>query len=214
MRFTTSIRGSQGYYAPEFLFDDHPSYNNKVDIWSLGCILYEFAVGKRAFHTEWVTREYKIKGILPELSLDEYFGEEEKQTVQNALTRMLNFVPNARPRAAQLVEEFGTNCQKTMMERPENVRIYQNFQYSGPSVRQLPPDSGKEESLNDKMIVAEQVQNVDNGLESQTLIAGAPLPAALVEEESPNNDVAMTPAQVQSIQNHQVVDEHIELHAR
>jgi serine/threonine protein kinase len=128
MRLTSRIRGTQGYYAPEFLFDEHPSYNNKIDIWSMGCILYELAVGKRAFHTDWMTREYKVMGVLPEIPLDEYFSDDDTQRVQNAVTRMLNLEANTRPLARELVEEFWSNQEEAAQRRPDNVQIYQEFQ--------------------------------------------------------------------------------------
>jgi serine/threonine protein kinase len=44
-------RGSPNYRSPEvFLSDeDVPSFSNSVDVWGLGCILYELSVGKKAF---------------------------------------------------------------------------------------------------------------------------------------------------------------------
>jgi len=37
---------------------DEPGYNNKVDIWSLGCILYELVVGSKAFSHDFATLQY------------------------------------------------------------------------------------------------------------------------------------------------------------
>ena len=126
---TTSIRGSSGYFAPEFLSNvgEVTSYTNKVDIWTLGCILYEFVVGRRAFENEYFTVQYKFTGVLPEITLDQYFSDEDKELVQGAVTRMLNIEPSARPRATVLAEEFSMNRQRTMTALPQNVRIYQEF---------------------------------------------------------------------------------------
>jgi serine/threonine protein kinase len=128
MRFTTSVRGTRGYYAPEFLFEDRPSYTNKADIWALGCILYELAAGKRAFEAEWVTIECKLKGVLPDIPLDEYLSNEDGEFIKSAVTRMLNFDASLRPSATNLVEEFSTNKETTMQERSQNVQIYEEFQ--------------------------------------------------------------------------------------
>lgn len=46
---TDEARGKSGYRAPELLMDSNPSYNKKVDVWSVGCILYYLCVGEKAF---------------------------------------------------------------------------------------------------------------------------------------------------------------------
>src|SRR5271170_759712 len=48
---TNNQRGTLHYLAPEIILCEPgvPSYNNKVDIWSLGAILYELCTGKKAF---------------------------------------------------------------------------------------------------------------------------------------------------------------------
>lgn len=126
---TTSIGGTEGYLAPEFLIEiGNPSYDNKVDIWALGCILYEFVVGAQPFGTNYLTLQYKFTGLLPEITLDEYFSEAEKERVKSIVRRMLAIDPSARPPAKELVEEFSTNRQCTMTEPPQNVQIHQVFQ--------------------------------------------------------------------------------------
>src|SRR5947207_315012 len=49
---TRLARGSSSYWAPELLAEI-AQYTNKVDIWALGCILYELVCGKRAFAGDW-----------------------------------------------------------------------------------------------------------------------------------------------------------------
>ena len=48
---TRYSRGTSGYRAPELLKEE-ASYNNKVDIWAVGCILYELASRKKAFTSD------------------------------------------------------------------------------------------------------------------------------------------------------------------
>ena len=50
---TRYSRGTEGYRAPELLSDD-PKFTKKVDIWALGCILYELVTGRKAFHNDHV----------------------------------------------------------------------------------------------------------------------------------------------------------------
>lgn len=45
--FLNSIKGTPLYIAPEIL--QHRSYSHKVDVWSLGIILFELATGKTPF---------------------------------------------------------------------------------------------------------------------------------------------------------------------
>jgi len=61
-RTTTGRRGTPGYRAPELMSDANSVYNNKVDIWAVGCIFYEFPVGTRAFSTDWAVIQHKLVG--------------------------------------------------------------------------------------------------------------------------------------------------------
>jgi len=45
---TSNGRGTSGYRAPELLRNQY-TYNNKADIWGLGCILYELFSGTKLF---------------------------------------------------------------------------------------------------------------------------------------------------------------------
>jgi NIMA (never in mitosis gene a)-related kinase len=49
-KFTTSKVGTPYYLSPE-VCEDRP-YNNKSDIWSLGCILYEMCTLKHPFEAK------------------------------------------------------------------------------------------------------------------------------------------------------------------
>lgn len=42
------------------MLEDRPVFNNKVDIWSLGCILYELVMDEKAFMNDWQVMHYKL----------------------------------------------------------------------------------------------------------------------------------------------------------
>lgn len=56
---TVYSKGTEGYRAPELLSED-PKFSNKVDIWAMGCILYELVVRKKAFAGDQIFREFSF----------------------------------------------------------------------------------------------------------------------------------------------------------
>jgi serine/threonine protein kinase len=106
---TQDGRGTEGYYPPEFLDDTADlRYSTKLDIWQLGCILFEFAVGRRAFSSNAATIRFQA-GISPleiPLAGDEFFGEECKRNISSCVLSILQIDERQRPTATKLVERF------------------------------------------------------------------------------------------------------------
>jgi serine/threonine protein kinase len=50
---TNARRGTACYRAPEVINEVRPLYNNKSDIWALGCILYKLVTKEKAFNSDW-----------------------------------------------------------------------------------------------------------------------------------------------------------------
>jgi hypothetical protein len=65
---TENGRGTQGYRAPE-LMSSVTGFTNKVDIWALGCILYELMTGTKAFETDWCVRDYYVSDSVLEITV-------------------------------------------------------------------------------------------------------------------------------------------------
>lgn len=122
-------RGTPCYRAPELLTgNDNMVYNNKVDIWSVGCILYELAVSKKAFNTDYATMEYKWRGNTLTVRLDEFFGDQCKESITRNINTMLQLDPALRPSAADLFEEFSHNFKADQDQSPHTIEIREAFQ--------------------------------------------------------------------------------------
>ena len=83
-----TICGTPYYIAPEII--EKKGYNNSVDWWSLGCLMYEMLNGKPIFNFssgKIDTNEFKKKIVLPN-----NFSEEAKDLI----TKLLNLDPKQR----------------------------------------------------------------------------------------------------------------------
>ena len=107
---TRYARGTSSYRAPELIRDF--SFTNKVDIWALGCILYEVVFLQKAFLTDNAVHDYALKSQstghrlkLPlerGVSLDETF----QTSITPLLYSMLEIEPANRPSATDLLQSF------------------------------------------------------------------------------------------------------------
>jgi serine/threonine protein kinase len=104
--FTTSqSRGTPGYRAPELLRDESV-YTNKVDIWALGCILYELACGRKAFSGDWTTLAYALDPNRRSLPFSTAFPTSVQKTIHSSFVPMLYLDPLKRPRVSSVNSAF------------------------------------------------------------------------------------------------------------
>jgi serine/threonine protein kinase len=106
---TTDGRGTEGYYPPEFLEETTElRYSTKLDIWQLGCIVFEFALGRRAFSSNLATLKYKegLSKLEVRLDNDDSFGEDCKKNVSSCIFSMLQIEERQRPTASEMVTRF------------------------------------------------------------------------------------------------------------
>jgi serine/threonine protein kinase len=79
------------------LIKDDSRYNNKVDIFALGCILYELICGKKAFSTDFDIQQWSFRNeekVLPEQA---YSQDVSMDTIRNLIARTLLRNPRDRP---------------------------------------------------------------------------------------------------------------------
>jgi serine/threonine protein kinase len=93
--------GTPGYRAPELL-SDKPKFTNKVDIWALGCILYELTIGARAFQTDYAVLLYLSSQKNKDVVLDNTFDTHSMKTITKHIVDMLQIESSARPSASIL----------------------------------------------------------------------------------------------------------------
>ena len=101
---TEHSRGTSSYRAPELL-GNISTFSSKVDIWGLGCILFELLVKRKAFENDWAVREYAARNDTLRVPL-EYFASEIHCPVTNLIHKMLNINPKQRPKSNELCEVF------------------------------------------------------------------------------------------------------------
>ena len=143
---TQFSRGTSSYRAPEVL-KENAKYNNKVDIWAFGCILYELSTGQKLFPNDWAVMEYVTKGALkfpltwpmnvpvgvknyaPKPTLDAYTDFSKN------LLSTLHLVSSSRPKAQDLANTYYRaltilgNTQSQLLRFGERY-VYQSLPYT------------------------------------------------------------------------------------
>jgi serine/threonine protein kinase len=118
---TDFARGTPGYRAPELLMEDNYVFNNKVDIWAAGCILYELVFGKPAFPSDAAVLEHRRSGNALSLQFDEAMDETFKRAISSTISSMLELSMSARPSAVTLYERFSHYQRASDTEPQPNI---------------------------------------------------------------------------------------------
>jgi NIMA (never in mitosis gene a)-related kinase len=96
------------YYASPEIWQDRP-YDNKCDIWSLGCVFYELASLKPPFRAQSMKdlAARIVKGVYP--SMPKCYSNE----FHNVIKKMLVVTPNKRPSAQELLDTLEVQAKFT-----------------------------------------------------------------------------------------------------
>ena len=97
--FAQTMVGTPYYLSPE-LCEDKP-YNNKSDVWALGCVLYEMCSLTHPFeaNNQGALILKIVRGKYPSLSTDEYSG-----ALRHLVTCLLSRSPMRRPTVQQVLD--------------------------------------------------------------------------------------------------------------
>jgi serine/threonine protein kinase len=106
---TLYSRGTRSYRAPELVrLDQKSKYTNKVDIWAVGCILYELVLKRRAFADDWEVLQHVKSGKEYEVIIGPASVPDERRRgfLAKIIKELLNSDPSGRPSAQTLYERF------------------------------------------------------------------------------------------------------------
>src|SRR5579859_1054272 len=95
-------RGTSGYRAPELLNSVKPTFTNKADIWSLGCILHKLSSGTKIFESDWAAREWAVS--MTGLRIDA--SGHLNYLLDMVIRALLQLDPAQRPTAASVAAVF------------------------------------------------------------------------------------------------------------
>ena len=113
--YVRTILGTPLYMSPEIL--DHRRYNEKSDIWSLGCSIYELATFKTPYEGSNVNEiKIKIKTQKPQRINEKY-----SDNLWNFILKMLRYDIENRFSAEELLREYDNNIPKLKDEK--NIHI-------------------------------------------------------------------------------------------
>ena len=105
LQLTELGRGSSGYRAPE-LIGETSAFNQKSDIWCLGCIFYELCTGKTVFQSDFEVFEFRSPENLSFPAVQYLSDEFIRLARQDWIDQLLRRNHELRPNVRSLVSNF------------------------------------------------------------------------------------------------------------
>jgi serine/threonine protein kinase len=125
---TVFARGTSSYRAPELVNPDgDKKFTNKVDIWAIGCILYELVCRKKAFNNDYRVlqhcmehRYFKQEQVGIPIDFTEFVSDQAtREFLSKIIHNMLQIDSSKRPAAKDLCELFEKVLATTERLSPE-----------------------------------------------------------------------------------------------
>jgi len=143
-------RGTRCYRAPELcLFS---TYNDRTDIWALGCVFYELICGRPAFGDDWEVNTYAHRGNKLWMPVLPFINATAVSPLANLIEEMLLLRMNRRPHAVDLRFLFDMVDESFLMQ--EKSRLYsrictpsRSVVFSVPQYGRNPYFSGRDDVL-------------------------------------------------------------------
>ena len=122
---TRFIRGTAGYRAPELLTSS--KFTNKVDIWALGCIIYELATGRMAFCDDFAVKGSPDSTLQISISL---LPENHLTYLSDCVHEMLDRNPEQRPPISivlALVKSYSILLDLQILQKSQLIPSYHQW---------------------------------------------------------------------------------------
>lgn len=113
-------RGTASYRAPE-LFCEHPMFTKRVDIWAVGCILYEIVSGKPDFQGDWEVYSFSLNHKEITVSHSS-LSSAVKNDLADVVKQILQRDPPNRPTATDIRELFNQRISLLIRMPQEAIR--------------------------------------------------------------------------------------------
>jgi len=82
------------------------TYTNKVDVWALGCLIYEMIFREKAFENDFLVHRYLEKGEFETARTSTILDEVHLESTMVIVRKMLHPAPEGRPSAKEALLEF------------------------------------------------------------------------------------------------------------